>query len=165
MTPLVVPTDCVIQGGLSANTMAIPAGTVTNAMVNASAAIAASKLQQPVRKTYAQESATNAAAESRTLHLVVGATATIVAFSAGAIVAALTTATATVDLKKNGSSVLSAPISLSNSQTNRQAVAGAVLSTALVVGDVLEAVFTATASGGTLAKGLYCELKLYEDAS
>jgi hypothetical protein len=67
----------------------------------------------------------------------------------------------TVDLRKNGTTVLSAVITLNNANTARVAVAGALSVTTLVAGDVLEVV-TATAGGGTLATGVFAIVTVNE---
>lgn len=155
--------DVYFDGSLSARAMNIPANTVDNTDVQTNAGIAATKLQQQRTKTYAQESATTSVSESRVIHTIYGANATMVSFRAGSVVANIGAATITVDLKKNGVSVLSAPISLNSGHTARQMVAGTISTPAGVASDVYEVTIVATAGGGTIGKGVFAELITRED--
>jgi len=158
--------DVYITGGLTPTTFNPPAGCINDNAVVAGAAIDAAKLQHQHEKAYAQESATTAVSEARVVHVVQGATATLVAFKAGCVVANVGAATVTVNLKKNGTTVLTAVVTLDNSQAAYAVVAAAgFTSTSLVAGDVLEVVFTAAASGGTLGKGAFAQVVLREKAS
>lgn len=115
-------------------------------------------------ETYEQESDTTAAAEDRVVH-VAHETTTIVAVKAGAVVANVSGATVDVDLHKNGSSILSSAIQLSDSDSAYELVDGTgnLTSTSLVAGDVLEIVVTVAAGGGTLAKGVFAQVVLHEN--
>lgn len=77
--------------------------------------------------------------------------------------AAVGAATFTVNLYKNGSSILTAAISLDSGDAVRALTAAAFSSTALVDGDVLEIVTVATAGGGTLPVGAAVHLTVDED--
>jgi hypothetical protein len=94
-----------------------------------------------------------------------GASATINSFKAGSVTACVGAATITVDLKKNGTSVLSAPITLNSSSTAYVVQSGTVTTTSLVAGDVLEVVVTATAGGGTLGNGVFAVAQVDELAN
>lgn len=136
----------------------LPPGTVTDSAV-AAGPVAATKTEQRQRLTYSQESATTTVSESKTIHVVHGATGTIQGFRAGSIVANIGAATITVDLKKNGTTVLTAPIPLNNTHAARQVVVGAISGGgAVVAGDVLEVTVVATAGGGTIGKGVFAEV-------
>jgi len=162
-TPLNIPTDVVISGTLYAQNMVIPAASVGNSQIPAAAAIDASKVMHQHRAVYTQgSSSTTAAADTKVIFTVYGTSGTIIAFRAGAVVPNVGAATCTVDLRKNGTTVLSAVITLNNTQTARQLVSGAVTTTAVASGDVLEVVVTATAGGGTLAQGLFASVTVNE---
>jgi len=171
MPQIVFPanTDLLVQGTINATTNKPSAGAVADASVAAYAGtgtgISASKLQQRFDSHYAQESATNAASEARVAHVVRGANGTIQDFYAGAVVLLTGADTCTVDLKKNGSSILTAAISLLSSDTVRVAKAGSLSSASVVAGDVLEVVVTATHSSGTLPKGVFARVSVTEDPS
>jgi hypothetical protein len=144
-------------------TFLLPSGVVTDDSVSGSAAIAVAKLLHQRVKTYAQPN-TTATSETRCIHIVRGTSGTIKGFTAGTIVACSGAATITIDLKKNGSSVLASVITLDNANTARVVEDGAISSASVVVGDWLEVVITATAGGGTLGTGLGVQLVIDEVA-
>lgn len=154
--------DVLVNGTLTAVTdFNCPAGSITNAAVDAAAAIEATKIIHQHQPVYAQGSATTAAAATETLWIAYGA-ATLVAFRAGSVVANIGAAACTVDLKKNGTTMLSAVITLDNANTARVSEAATLSVTSIAAGDVLEIVVTATAGGGTLATGLFCQAVIRE---
>lgn len=155
--------DLVVRGGLSAQSMTIPANAVGNAQIPAGAGITYTKLQQLRQPSYAQPN-TAATTETRMMLAVRGATATVVELAAGAIVAAIGAATVTVDLKKNGVSILSGVLTLDNTTAAYVLKTATVLTPNLVVGDVLTIVITATAGGGTLPTGFFVQIRVSEDA-
>jgi hypothetical protein len=152
-----------VTGRLTASQFDLPADSVNNAHVVATAAIAATKLQHRNPHRYSQPN-TAATAETRVLHRCYGLTGTVVAVHAGSIVAAIGAATVTVDIKKNGTTILSAVITLDNANSAYVGEAGTLSVTSLAQGDVLTAVLTATAGGGTLPTGVYVEVIVDEDA-
>lgn len=156
--------DFYVAGALTCKTFTPPAGSVTNTSVKADAGIESTKLQHRFQQVVAQPN-TAAADETRVAHVVYGASGTIVAFSAGSLAKAVGDATCTVDLKKNGTSVLSAPITLDSGNTNRVAEAGTVTSTSLVAGDVLEVVIDGTIGTGTLPTGVFAQVTLTESGN
>lgn len=156
--------DVFIAGNLSARTMSIPADTIDDADIKAAADIAATKLEHQHQKGYAQESDTAAAAEDRVVHAVYGTAGTVVAFEVGVVVACIGDATITVDLHKNGASILTAAVVLDSGDAAYALVAGTIDTAALVDGDVLEVVITVNAGTGTLGKGVFASVIIREDA-
>jgi hypothetical protein len=164
-TPIVLPTDLQILGTLTANLLNVPLGSITDTQVIASANIAATKLQKQFQENYSNtDSATSAASEQRVLHTVKGSTGTVNEFAAGAVVVLVAPATCTIDLLKNGSSILTAAVALAAGDTPRVVKFGTFSSTSVVAGDVLEVKVTATAGGGTLPKGVFVRLTVTENA-
>lgn len=161
--------DLYVSGALSCGSLTPPANSVTDAAVATGASgskVSATKLQHQHLKLYAQASGTTASTESRVIHYVYGAVGTLVSLKAGNVVAPIGAATVTVNLKKNGSSILTGgtAITLDNTTTAYTGiVSGTFSSAALAAGDVLEFVFTATAGGGTLPTGVWAEVILRED--
>lgn len=95
-----------------------------------------------------------------------GTTATLQSFKVS-LITALASGTLTVDLYKNGSSILTGTVGLNSTGgsggTNYDIVAGTFSSTAAVAGDVFEVVGTvSTPSGGG---GWACQLVYKEDAA
>lgn len=155
--------DLVVTGRLTAGHISYPSNEISNAAIASDAGIDAEKLEHQYCKSYSQPN-TTATAETRILHVVHGDTAEVLEFEAGSIVANVGAATVTVDLKKNGTTILSAVITLDNTNTAYVTEAGTISSANLVDGDVLTIVTTATAGGGTIATGFFCSVKLREKA-
>lgn len=157
-----IPTDVYVDGNLHSKSRSYPAGSIGNAAIAENAGLSPQKLDHEHRKHYAIESATISPSASISLHTVIGAQGIIRAFRVGNIVKAVGDATCTVNLKKNGTTVLSAVITLNSSSPNYTPVAGAITDPGVVAGDVLEATLVSTAGSGTLPKGVYCELSVIE---
>lgn len=153
-----------INGSLTAQSLIPSAGSVSDAQVAASAAIAVSKQQQQTRAAIGDTFATTTATARRFLYRVTGATGIIDSFKAGNTTINIGAATISIQLKKNGANILSAAIVLDTANVNYVAeAASGFTSTALVVGDVLEVDITATAGGGTLGLGFFAQIVLRED--
>lgn len=163
-TPNIIVGDLQVTGSFSAQGgVLIPAGTITDAMVNTGAAISASKLQHDQRVIHAQDSATAATSQSHAVYAVLAAGgATVVLFEAWAITPCVGVDTVSVDLKKNGTTILTTPISLTVVQSARQTVTATFASTSLAQNDILEVVITPNHTAGTLAAGVGCCLQIKE---
>lgn len=152
-----------VEGYLGASQLVVPVGAVNNDSVAALAGIEASKLEHQHRCMYAQPN-TTASAETKVVYVCYGTSGTIIDFRAGCISVCTGNATISVDLKKNGTSVLSSAISLTSSDSDRVPVAGTVATTSLSSNDVLEVVVTVNAGTGTLGTGVFAALTVHEDA-
>lgn len=155
--------DVHVAGTLTGNTITLPNLTVTNAMVASAAGLTTGKMRHRMHTMYAQESGTAAADEARPLAVVYGAAGELVSFKAGSVVICIGAATVTVDLLKDGVSVLTSVITLDSANSAYTPEAGTIDTAAVVAGDVLEVSINETAGGGTVAKGVYCELVYDED--
>src|SRR5215472_4310258 len=132
-------TDLYVGGNLSAKTFNCPAASITDVAVAGGAGIQASKSQQQHTKTYGQVTGSVATTERRPIHSIYGATGQVVQFRAAMAVANVGAATVTVQLKKNGTNILTAAISLGSGTAAFVFVAAAgFTSTALVANDILE---------------------------
>lgn len=158
-----VEEDMYFAGVATFKTMVPNAGAISKAHVAAAAGIEASKLQHQYERIVSQPN-TTATTETRIIHEVYGATAQVLGFRAGSIAANVGAATVTVDLRKNGTTILTAVITLNASSVAYVSQAATVTSPNLVTGDVLTVVITATVGGGTLATGVWCQVVLTEDA-
>jgi hypothetical protein len=164
MSQLVVPIDVLIQGGLAAQSIALPSASVGDTQVVAAAKVQASKLQQQFQPQIADNYATTTASFRRVIHRVRGATGTLQAFRAGNTTICVGAATISIQLKKNGANILSSALVLDSTNTNYVAEAAAGFTSASVVtGDLLEIDVTATAGGGTLGSGFFAALEIRED--
>lgn len=157
-----INSDMFFGGTLRATTLVPSDGCVFDKHVAAAAAIGTAKQVHQHRATYSQPN-TTATTETRIIHCVRGLTGTIKEIAAGSIVANVGAATVTVDLRKNGTTVLSSVITLNNTHTARQNVTGTIAGATVAAGDDLDIVITATAGGGTLATGVFVALTVDED--
>lgn len=157
--------DVVVRGNLRTTTINLPATCVGDSNVNGSAPITAAKLQHQYEKTFAQVNGSAATAERRVLHVAYGATGTIIAFRVGAVTAATGDSTATVDLRKNGTTILSAAVVIDNTKAAFAKTLAALATTGYVTGDVFEVVVTISAGTGTLPQGLFADFVATEDAA
>ncbi len=144
-------------------TIDLPSTSVGNSQITAGAGIEAEKLEHHHSITGNQPN-TAATTETRVIHNVYGATGDTLAFEAGSIVAATGNATVTLDVLKNGTTILASVITLDNANTARVAEAGSISVATLADGDVLEVVIVATIGTGALPTGLFYNLRLNEDA-
>ena len=139
-------------------------GTVQDADLAASANLDPTKMRHQYCPVFAQANSAAASDTGRVIHVVKGTTGTVVAFRAGSIVAATGNATVTIDLKKNGTTMLSAVITLDSGNTAYILEEGTLSVTAVVAGDVLTLVIVATVGTGALPTGLFAEAVVREDA-
>lgn len=158
--------DLAVTGNISCRTFTPPAGSITNAAVVASAGIDATKLEHRYRPEYVQPYGSAGTSVRQAVHQVIGATATINSVRAMLSVAPIGAATHVIQIKKNGSNILSTAITLDSGNTAFiDETDTGFTSAALVAGDVLEVDVTATAGGGTLGQGLHVMLDIDEDAA
>lgn len=164
-SPVVIPGDLIVRGAFGAGSMAVPANAIGDAEVTAARPISAAKLQQRFQ-THASQTKTAgvSVAERRVIRVIVGATGTILSLLAGLQTALVGDATTTINLYKNGSSILTAALVLTSATAAYATAAASVATASLVVGDVLEIVITVAAGTGTLGQGLFVQLNHNEDA-
>jgi len=156
--------DVYINGHLRALDFTAPDGSINDDAIAAGSDVDATKLEHQHRAYYSQESDTTSATEDHVIHVVYGATGDIVAFEAGSVTVCTGNATITVDLHKNGASILDDPIELSVAEGSAAYVvqAASVATAGLVDGDVLEVVVIATVGTGALGKGVFAALTVHE---
>ncbi len=142
----------------------LPAGSVGKAQIAAGAGIEPTKIQQRNRAPWTQgPSDQQPTGKTESIYVVTGATGTLREFKAGLVTPPTGDATVTVDLLKNGTSVLASPIILDSTKGARDLVAAAISTMAVAQGDVLEVSVTTNQGTGTLGKGLFGVLVLDED--
>lgn len=157
--------DYHINGTLSSKILNPPPGSIRNDDIEQNTGVEASKLQHPNRFRYVELSSTTSSTLTIPVYVGIGVTGVLQNFLAGAVVANLSGATVDVDLLKNGTTVLSAPINLNDTHSNYEVVAGTISDTTFTTDDVYEIDVTATAGGGTLSMGLFCIGRIYESAT
>jgi len=148
---------------LIVNTSAsLPAGYVTNAMITGSAGINAEKLESYQKAPYAQ--AGNAATETVMLAIIRGSTGEAQGFECTNVTDCAGSSTVTVDLQKNGVTMLSSVVTLDAATGNLGVETGTLSVTSLADGDVITAVITANQSGtDALATGVGVQFDYNED--
>ncbi len=159
----IIPGNLIVQGTLTCNGANLPASCVSDKQVVGG--ISASKIQHQHQRIYSQVNGSAATNERRAIHAAYGATGTAIQARAKLLVAHSGggTPTVTVDILKNGTTILSAPISIVTADgTNWKT--GAITVSSYVAGDVFEVNVVATAGGGTLGQGLVVEFDVREDA-
>ena len=165
MAQSVINQDVRIQGSLTCQEFNPPSACIDNDAIEADAQIDASKLVHRHKIHYSQQVAVDAVSDAKVLFVcTAGDGATVVSFRAGSIVIAGAATTITVDLKKNGTTILSATFVLDNTNTVyvcEQPIG--FTSTALVTGDVLTAHFTL--AGTNEPTGLFAVLEVDEYAN
>lgn len=137
-----IPTDVLITGSLSAASMTVPDGTVSNATVAAGAAIDASKVKHA--KVAGTDGGLGRAGTFDPKHVdvfVATSACTIQKFQA-TLAGACTTGTAGFDLNVNGASVLSAHVAFTSADSAGDVKAGTISSPNLSAGDVVSIEFT-----------------------
>jgi hypothetical protein len=112
-------------------------------------------------RTYGQ--AGSAASATVVVHEVRGAAGRIRSVTAGSVAAAIGDSTVTVDVRKNGTTVLSSVITLDNGNSPYVSESGTVNAAGVAAGDVLTVVVAATIGTGTLPTGLFANVVIDED--
>lgn len=152
--------DFTVRGTLNVGAITLPANSINSAsQIQAGVNIPADKTEQRIFPSWQQPN-TAATAETRTL-FVARRAGTLNEVAVGSIVAAIGDSTCTLDVKKNGTTVLAAAIVLNNSRTARTAVLGSISGGGtFAAGDWFEVVITISAGTGTLPTGVYCQLEV-----
>ena len=154
-----IESDLLVSGNVACNTLNVTSASITNAMVSATAAIEATKVVHQFPVYMDIDVFTAITAKDRVVHIVRGATATVIGFECAIVVAAVGVWTATVDLKKGNvasgfTTILSAVITLTSATVIRTATAATIASPNLLDGDILYVDVEITNAGGTAATGL-----------
>lgn len=140
----------------------LPTNTVDNDDVEVGAGISASKLEHQHQPTWGQNG--TAAAHRQVIHKAEAA-GTITGAFAGSRTKAVGDSTTTIDILKNGTTILTAPIVLDNGNTNNVAEDGTLSVTSYAAGDIIEINQTISAGTGTLPVGTFAGVVLREAAA
>jgi hypothetical protein len=160
--------DLVVTGTLIPKTLNLPSGCVKADDIEAGAGIEATKLEHRYRPDLSQAYGSAGTSERRVVHQVIGATGKINSVRAQLELAPVGAATHSIQVKKNGTNILSSALVLDSTNANHIDEIAAGFTAGgddLVTGDVIAIDVTATAGGGTLGQGLHVMLDLDEDAS
>jgi hypothetical protein len=155
-----------VAGTLQCNTFVCPAGSIADAGVASPSAgasgIQTSKLNHRYPITYNQPEGSAATSATVIAWIVKGTASVMIALDAALKVACIGAATITVDLKKNGTSVLTSVITFNNGTPIMTDESATIATAAGVAGDIFEIVVVATAGGGTLGQGLFVKALIDE---
>lgn len=141
----------------------VPDSSFGDAQMSASDPVSCTKLDHQHNRILAQAHGSASADERRVIHCA-RAAGVLTAIRAGVVVAAVGDSTVTVDLYKNGASILSAVITLDSGDAAFAEVAGAIDTDDYIAGDVFEVVIDATVGTGTLPQGVYVDAVFREGA-
>lgn len=154
--------DLIVTGTLKAGAFSPPDNSVGNTEFNGNDPLTAAKQQHQYQQVYSQKRGVVAATERWTAHVANDA-GTLVNVVAGMTLANAGAATVSVDVLKNGVTILSAPIVLDSTNVAYVVEIGTVVPPGTyVLGDSFDVSVTATAGGGTLGQGLYVALTFQE---
>lgn len=156
--------DVIVRGNLRTDSMTLAANTVGNTEFTASDPLTAAKQEHQYIVAYAQNHGSASAAQRKVVHVAHGA-GTLTAFSGGVSVACVGDSTITVNLYKNGSTILSTTVTLDNTNTAFTDEDGTFSTAAYAAGDVFEVVVTVSAGTGTLGQGVFAKLVVREAAA
>ncbi len=156
--------DLTVRGTLSPQAINMPQNAIdSDAQIKAGTNISADKTQTRIYRSHSQPN-TAATAETRTL-FIARKTGTVKEIRVGSIVAATGDSTTTVNVLKNGTTILSSSVVLNNANTARTSVAAAISSSALVAGDWLDVAITISAGTGTLPTGLFVQMEIDQNGT
>ncbi len=147
----------------------VPDESIPNTAIPAGADIEDSKLRHRYVFVHSQEDGSAVADAEQLLHIE-RATGSVIAIEAVIETAAAGDAEVEIDLEKGNAgsafaSILTSPITITNSTAVRTVVTGTVDTQALADNDVLKLTVDATAGGGTLPQGLLVVVTIMERAA
>lgn len=155
-----------IRGRLVADELVVPDGSIGNEKIDPADPIAADNQEHQYNITYQQPHGAAVVDQRAGLYIARGA-GVVARFCAACVVPNVGDSTITIDLRKDGVSVLSALIELDSSQVAFAVVDGGFTSSPLTytADDVFEVVVNATVGTGTLGQGLVVSMVVTEDES
>ncbi len=160
----IIDGDLQVRGNVNCNSITLPLNAIDSAgQIKAGLNLPAEKFEQRFFPAWSQPNSA-ATSETRTL-FVARRTGTINEVVAGSIAKAIGDSTVTIDIKKNGSTILNAVVTLDNANTARIVEVGSINSGAFVAGDWIEAVITATLGTGTLPTGVFLQLEVDQNGN
>jgi hypothetical protein len=150
------------NGAQFLGTLSLPANCIGDSQFDVTYPLGALKVIHQSSVRLAQAHGTAATAERRVAHIAYAA-GTVVAVKVTQVVAAIGDSTVTIDVRKNGTTILTGTISITSAKVAFEITSGTIGVSAYVAGDVLEIVQTVSAGTGTLPQGVCCEIFLREN--
>ena len=146
----------VCRGGVT-----LPANVIGNNQFSSTSPLEVEKMVHQYYPRDGQPHGTAAVAVRKVLHIA-RAAGVLLEFIVQPVVAAVGDSTVTVDLYKNGSSILTGTITINNGKAAFSITSGTFSATPYVVNDTFEVVQTISAGSGTLPQGMNWQLKVKE---
>lgn len=147
------PGDLYVAGNVSANSMTIPDESIGDGAIDPGRPISSLKLEHQHLAYHRQAHGTATVARREVIHkafgngVLAGVEATLVVPNVGA-------ATVTIDVLKNGVSVLTSPLVLGVAAAFAASAAGIAGGGTYVADDIFETSVSVAAGGGTIGQGL-----------
>lgn len=157
----VINNDLYVSGNLQMGSITLPNDSIGNNNVTPSNPIAPPNIVTQFCRGVNQNYGAIAVTQRTVVHVAVNP-GTVAQFQAGLVAICAGAATVTVDLHKNGTTILSAVITLTDLQTDYDSYLATFTLATYNIGDVFEIVITATAGGGTLGQGLFTQATFQE---
>lgn len=147
-----------------AGTVQHKAGSVESDHIATGANIAASKLTTRLHQTLNQDDGSAATAQTRAVYQA-RASATLQEVYATVLTAATGDSTVTIDVQKNGTSVLDSTFQVDSADAAYAKVSGTLTTTTVSDDEVIEVVVTVSAGTGTLPQGLMVTVVVDEEGT
>lgn len=141
----------------------LPANCIGDNQFAAASPLSVDKQSHQYLERLTQAHGSAAVAERRVIH-VAKSGGVVEDFSAGVATACVGDSTIDVDLKKNGTTILTGTIEIDSGDAAFDLVEGDLSSTSYSAGDVFEVVVAVTAGTGTLGQGLFAQAVFREAA-
>lgn len=159
----IIDGNMLVRGTLQADDLVVPSNAIGDAQMATARPIDVDKQIHQYSKQVTQPHGTSAVDYRGSIHSAYGA-GEILAFQAKVSVIPVGAATVTVDLRKNGTTVLSGVITLDSSSVAFVAEDATLSTPTYAAGDELEVVVNETTGGGTPPQGLSILLIVAEAA-
>lgn len=153
--------DLIVTGSLRAGAIVQTANSVGNTEFKSTDPLAVDKAVHQYSRTFAQNHGTAATAQRQVVHVAHGA-GTLLSFGGGVTVACVGDSTVTINLFKNGTTILSSTVTITSSNAANAVEEATFSATPYSAGDVFEAVVTVSAGTGTLGQGAFAKLVVAE---
>lgn len=153
------------RGGLvTFEEVGLPVTCVGDRQASASDPITAEKLEHQYALTVSQANGSASVTDRRVIHVGHGTAGEVLMVRAGVKTACIGGATLTIDVLKNGTTILSSTFAINSTHAAYELVEGTVSVAAFAAEDVFEVSVTAATGGGTQGQGLFVQLVVREDA-
>lgn len=162
------PGDLHVDGRFSCGRFTPPNASIGNDAANPDDALDEDKTYHREVQLYVNTASTVAAADETKIFYIAWKAGSVTAVRVGIADAATGDSTVTVNVKKNGTTILSGVVTITNAEADYDVVAAGLTGgnpVAYVADDVFEAVIDATVGTGTLPKGVTVMMVTVENPS